>query len=83
MRLSAFIISAVLAATSSGHANHKEEELAARREFLATHTNSLDHCTSKHQASGLEMRAIKRREAMVDALLAKRGLQSMGEATLL
>jgi len=72
MRLTSISLIAALVATALGHGN-----LEARREFLATHTNNLNHCASMNKASGLEQRAIKRREELADRLLANRNLQSM------
>jgi hypothetical protein len=72
MHLTSTLLIVALAATALGHDN-----LEARRGFLATYTNNLDHCASVHKASGLEQRAIKRREELADKLLASRNLQSM------
>src|SRR6187402_154064 len=73
MHLTVIFLLVSLVATAFAHGS-----LEARREFLATHTNNLNHCTSINRASGLEQRAIKRREKLADQLLAKRNLQSMG-----
>jgi len=72
MRLTSTLLMFALVATALGHGS-----LEARREFLATHTNNLNHCSSMNKASGLEQRATKRREELANKLLAKRGLQSM------
>jgi hypothetical protein len=72
MHLSSTLLIVALAATALGHGS-----LEARRKFLATHTNNLNHCASMHKASGLEQRAIKRREELADKLLARNNLQSM------
>ena len=73
MHFSSVFATVALAATAFGHG---DEELQARREFLASHTNNLDHCASIHRASGLDERAIKRREELADHLLASKNLQS-------
>ncbi|KAE9365735.1 aromatic compound dioxygenase [Stipitochalara longipes BDJ] len=70
MHLISTLLIVALAAIALGHDN-----LEARREFLATSTNNLNHCASVHKASGLEQRAIKRREELADKLLASRNLQ--------
>lgn len=72
MHLASTLLIATLAANALGHG-----DLEARAEFLATHTNNLDHCASILKESGLEQRAIKRREELADTLLAERNLQSM------
>jgi hypothetical protein len=59
------------------HPGHRiDKELQKRAEFLARHTNNLDHCASIHKAAGLDKRAIDRRASRVDDLLKIRGLQS-------
>ena len=75
MHLTFSLLIVALAAIAFGHGN-----LEARKEFLATHTNNLNHCASIHKASGIEQRAINRREQLADKLLAKRNLQSMAGA---
>jgi hypothetical protein len=72
MRLNSPLLLGALATIALGHGN-----LEARSEFLATHTNNLNHCASIHKQSELNERAIKRRGELVDRLLAERSLQSM------
>jgi len=75
MRLPSFVFSALLATAVVAHPGHDiQEELQKRGEFLASHTNNLDHCASVHRAAGLDKRAAERRAARVDELLQRRGL---------
>jgi len=41
------------------------KELSARSQFLAVHTNNLNHCAKRHQETGLDERAIQRRAKAV------------------
>lgn len=78
MYLPSFLLSALLATAVVGHPGHGvKEELQKRGEFLAGHTNNLDHCASIQKAAGLDKRAVERRAARLDQLLEHRGLPSI------
>lgn len=67
----------LLATAIVAHPGHRiDKELQKRAEFLAGHTNNLNHCASIHKAAGLDKRAVERRAARVDDLLKIRGLPS-------
>jgi hypothetical protein len=69
MYLSSILALAFVAATAYAHPGHDhEKELHARREFLSRHVNNIDHCASMHEASGLRMRALKRRAELAAKL---------------
>ncbi|CAI6334746.1 unnamed protein product [Periconia digitata] len=76
MFLKSFLFSALLSSVAVAHPGHSiKDELQKRGEFLATHTNNLDHCASVHKAAGLDKRALERRAARVDQLQKLRGLE--------
>ena len=78
MYLPKFFLSALLAISVAAHPGHSiKDEVQKRGEFLASHTNNLDHCVSIQKAAGFDERATKRREARYDQLLERRGLPSM------
>lgn len=78
MRLAKFLLSLMLSSWAVAHPGHAiREELEERSEFLATHTNNLNHCASVHRADGLGKRSEDRRAARLDELLRRRGLSSM------
>jgi hypothetical protein len=78
MLLQSFLLSTLLAIAVVAHPGHDiHEELQKRGEFLARHTNNLDHCASIHKATGFDKRAAERRAVRVDQLLQHRGLSSM------
>ena len=67
----------LLVTAVAAHPGHPmDKELRERAEFLATHTNNLEHCASVHKAAGLHKRSIDRRASRVDELLKVRNLQS-------
>ena len=69
MRVSSLVTLVLAAASSSAHPGEDvEKERAIRREFLAMHTNNLDHCTEQLEASGVHSRAIQRRAEMAKHL---------------
>ncbi|KAK5654725.1 hypothetical protein OQA88_7050 [Cercophora sp. LCS_1] len=54
-----------------------DREFAERKRFLEIHTNNLDHCASKHEASGFYQRAAERREKRAASLMAPSSLQAL------
>jgi hypothetical protein len=77
MHLAKLLLSLMLSSSAMAHPGHAiEDELQKRGEFLAGHTNNLDHCASVNQAEGLTKRAEERRAARFDQLLQHRGLPS-------
>ncbi|KAL2193337.1 Intradiol ring-cleavage dioxygenase [Corynascus similis CBS 632.67] len=58
----------IASAHKPGH-DHSHEQ-AVRRRFLDIHTNTLNHCSSKHVASGLYQRAVNRRDLRARSLMA-------------
>ncbi|KAF2734091.1 aromatic compound dioxygenase [Polyplosphaeria fusca] len=75
MRIPSVLFVPLLATAIVAHPGHRiDKELQKRAEFLAQHTNNLEHCASIHKAAGLDKRAIDRRAARVDELLKVRGL---------
>ena len=77
MRFPSVLFIPLLVTIVVAHPGHRiDKELQKRAEFLARHTNNLDHCASIHRAAGLDKRAIDRRASRVNDLLKIRGLQS-------
>jgi protocatechuate 3,4-dioxygenase beta subunit len=72
---SLLIAGGLVSAHGPGHDHARER--AERRQFLDIHTNSLDHCSSKHLAGGLYHRAAQRRELRARSLMAPSSLQSL------
>lgn len=64
MMLSSYLSSALLLSLALAHGD-PAQELSARSQFLAVHTNNLNHCAERHQESGLDERAIQRRAQAV------------------
>jgi len=62
--LSLYLASALLLGLASSHGD-PAKELSARSQFLAMHTNNLNHCAKRHQEAGLDERAIQRRAKIV------------------
>lgn len=83
MHLPKVFLSALLACSVAAHPGHSvRDEVQKRGEFLARHTNNLDHCASIQKAAGFDERAVKRREARLDQLLQRSGLPSMSSIHL-
>ena len=77
MRFPSALFIPLLVTAIVAHPGHPiNEELQKRAEFLAHHTNNLDHCASIHREAGLHERAIDRRASRMDDLLKIRGLPS-------
>lgn len=64
MMLSHSLLSALFLGLALAHGD-PAKELSARSQFLAVHTNNLNHCVKRHQQSGLDERAIQRRARTV------------------
>jgi len=75
MRFPSVLFIPLLVTAIVAHPGHPiNKELQKRAEFLARHTNNLEHCASIHRAAGLHKRAIDRRASRVDDLLKIRDL---------
>lgn len=73
MRLASGLTIVLFAGVALAHAEHDvESELAARREFILQSKADLGHCATELSASGIEQRAIRRRDEIAKRL-AKNG----------
>ena len=76
MHLPSVLTAAVLVAAAHAHPGHNiDEEMAARRDFLLSHSNNLNHCAEKQRAGGMRQRAIERRAGLATKLVKSPDLQ--------
>ena len=76
MQLTSFLAGALAATLATAHPGHDiAEEIRERDLMLAQMSHrSLDHCAEEIRRSGMEARAVARRNAFAEQLLAERGL---------
>lgn len=78
MQFTTAFLAALSASLTVAHPGHSvAQEIQERKDFMAaTKARDLSHCSAKLKARGVEARNMARREQLVEAARAKRGLKS-------